>query len=201
LREIAETGYFCRMDFNEDLQASLEVLKKGGLIAYPTDTIWGIGCDATNAEAVARIYHLKQRAESKSMIVLVADNRDILKYTASVDLSLFDYLKRQTKPTTVIYSGAIGLAPNLLAEDGSVGIRIVDEPFCKHLIKRLRIPIVSTSANISGHPSPTWFGEIEPAILKGVDYVVQYRQEDREKKAPSSVIRPGRDGQVEVIRP
>jgi L-threonylcarbamoyladenylate synthase len=189
------------MDFTEDLEASLKVLKSGGLIVYPTDTIWGIGCDATNAAAVARIYQLKQRAESKSMIVLVADSRDVLKHTAGVDLSLFDYLKQQTKPTTVIYSGAIGLAPNLLAEDGSVGIRIVDEPFCRHLIKRLRVPIVSTSANISGEPSPGWFGEIDPAILDGVDYTVKYRQEDKEKKVPSSVIRPSRGGQIEVIRP
>ncbi len=189
------------MDFNEDLEASLSVLRAGGLIVYPTDTIWGIGCDAANAEAVARIYALKQRAESKSMIVLVADDRDVLKYTAGVDLSVFDYLKRQTKPTTVIYNGAIGLAANLLAEDGSVGIRIVDEPFCRHLIKRLRAPVVSTSANISGHDSPGWFGEIDPAILDGVDYVVKYRQEDREKKVPSSVIRPQKDGQIEVIRP
>jgi L-threonylcarbamoyladenylate synthase len=189
------------MNFDEDVEQCLSVLIKGGLIVYPTDTIWGIGCDATNAEAVARIYALKQRAESKSMIVLVGEERDVLRYTAGVDLRLFDYLKTVSKPTTVVYEGAIGLAPNLLAEDGSVGIRIVNEPFCRHLVKRLRKPLVSTSANISGRPAPAFFAEVEPEILAGVDYVVQYRREDREKKRPSAVVRWGRDGNVEVLRP
>ena len=189
------------MDFLEDLEQSLTVLKKGGIILYPTDTIWGIGCDATNEAAVSRIYQLKQRAESKSMIVLAADERDVLKYTAAVDLSLFDYLQKVTRPTTVVYDGAIGLAPNLLAADGSVGMRLVEEPFCKHLIRRMRAPLVSTSANISGRPAPAFFAEVEPAILEGVDYVVRYRREDRTPREPSAVIRWGRDGVVQVIRP
>ena len=192
---------FAPMDFQEDLEQCLAVLARGGLIVYPTDTIWGIGCDATNAEAVTRIYALKQRAESKSMIVLVGDERDVLKYTAGVDLHLFDYLKTASKPTTVIYEGAIGLAPNLLAEDGSVGIRIVGEPFCRHLVKRLKRPLVSTSANISGQPAPGCFAEIAPDIKKRVDYVVRYRQEDKERNTPSAVVKWGRDGKVEVIRP
>jgi L-threonylcarbamoyladenylate synthase len=189
------------MDFLEDIEQSLTVLKAGGLILYPTDTIWGIGCDAINEAAVARIYRLKQRAESKSMIVLVADERDILRHTAGVDLRLFDYLHGVSRPTTVVYEGAIGLAPNLLASDGSVGIRMVEEPFCKHLIRRLRSPLVSTSANISGKAAPSFFGEVEAALLEGVDYVVRYRREDRTLRAPSSVVRWGKDGQIQVIRP
>jgi L-threonylcarbamoyladenylate synthase len=189
------------MDFLADLEQSLTVLKAGGLILYPTDTIWGIGCDATNEAAVARIYSLKQRTESKSMIVLVADERDILRYTAGVNLRLFDYLKGVAKPTTVVYDGAIGLAPNLLAADGSVGIRMVEEPFCKHLIRRLRNPVVSTSANISGQPSPAFFEEIDSVLLEGVDYVVRYRREDRTPQTPSAVVKWGKDGQILVIRP
>lgn len=189
------------MDFQEDIEQCLAVLGKGGLILYPTDTIWGIGCDATDEAAVRRIYALKQRAESKSMIVLVAGERDVLKYTAGVDLGLFDYLKKVTKPTTVVYEGAIGLAPNLLAEDGSVGMRIVGEPFCRHLVKRLQKPLVSTSANISGHPAPGCFAEITPDIREGVDYVVRYRRDDTGKTEPSAVVKWGKDGVVQVIRP
>lgn len=189
------------MDFQEDLEQCLSVLGRGGLILYPTDTIWGIGCDATDADAVARIYALKRREESKSMIVLVADERDVLRYTAAPDLALFDYLKTVNKPTTVIYPGAIGLAPNLLAADGSVGMRIVGEDFCRHLVKRFKKPVVSTSANLSGEPSPANFAAVGQAIRNGVDYVVKYRREDTEKAQPSSVIRWGRDGKVEVIRP
>lgn len=188
------------MDFLEDVERCLVVLQAGGLIVYPTDTIWGIGCDATNADAVARIYALKNRVERKSMIVLVGEEKDVLRYTAGVDLRLFDYLKTVHKPTTVVYDGAIGLAPNLVAEDGSVGIRIVEETFCRHLVKRLRRPLVSTSANISGRPAPAFYQEIGEEILNGVDYVVQYRREDQEKRSPSSVVRWGRDGKVEVLR-
>ena len=135
------------------------------------------------------------------MIVLAADERDILRYTASVDLGLFDYLQSRPRPTTVIYEGGIGLADNLLASDGSIGIRIVRDPFCKALIKRLRVPLVSTSANISGRPSPRFFDEIDTEILQGVDYVVQYRRDDKTPQEPSSIVKWGRDGQVQVIRP
>ena len=146
--------------FTEDLERCLETLKNGGVILYPTDTIWGLGCDATNAEAVARIFHIKKRPDNKSLIVLVADERDVLQYVSAVDLSVFDYLESQSRPTTVIYPGAIGLAENLVSEDGSVGIRIVNDEFCRHLIKRFRKPLVSTSANISGNPAPANFREI-----------------------------------------
>ncbi|AXY78048.1 threonylcarbamoyl-AMP synthase [Paraflavitalea soli] len=188
------------MDFNTDVENSLSVLQAGGLILYPTDTIWGIGCDATNADAVRRIYELKKRPESKSMIVLLADQRDLLQYVASPDLAVFDFLEAATKPTTVIYDGAIGLADNLVGQDGTIAIRIVQETFCKHLIKRFRKPIVSTSANISNEPAPRTFADIPEAIKQQVDYVVQYRQQDAAIAAPSAVVRWER-GQVTVIRP
>ncbi len=187
--------------FNNDIEACLEQLQKGGLILYPTDTVWGIGCDATNPEAVARIYELKKRSDSKAMIVLVGDERDILHYVTQPDLQIFDYIKGVNKPTTVIYDGAIELADNLLAEDGSVAIRICEESFCRHLIKRFKKPIVSSSANISGYPAPQCFKDIEPVIIDGVDYVVSYRQDDTEYKKPSSIVKWEKDGTLSIIRP
>ncbi len=193
--------YLCgHMDFTNDIEQCLEVLKKGGTILYPTDTVWGLGCDATNAAAVEKLYQIKQRPAEKSMIVLVADERDILQYVAAPDMALFDYLETVSKPTTVVYDGIIGLAENVLGSDGSAGIRIVQEPFCKHLIKRFRKPIVSTSANISGEPTPAIFAAVSPAIIAAVDYVVKYRQDDNTKAAASSVVR-WRNGRVEVLRP
>lgn len=187
------------MDMEKDIVQCLEVLKNGGLILYPTDTVWGIGCDATNEAAVAKVYALKQRADEKALIVLVADERDVLQYTAAPDLAVFDYLQGAEKPTTVIYEGAIGLAPNLTGTDGSIGIRICAEPFCRQLIKRFRKPIVSTSANISGQPAPRIYPEIAGEVKSGVDYIVQYRQDDTIIAAPSSVIR-WKNGEVEVLR-
>ncbi len=187
------------LDFQQDIEQCLAVLKNGGLILYPTDTIWGIGCDATNPAAVEKVFALKKRPDEKAMIVLVADERDVLQYVASPDLSLFDYLQQQPKPTTVIYNGAIGLADNLIAKDGSVAIRICNETFCKHLIKRFRKPIVSTSANISGQPSAKLFAEITEEIKNGVDYIVKYRQEDETIAEPSSLIK-WENGKVDVIR-
>lgn len=187
------------MNFENDIEQCLSVLKRGGLILYPTDTIWGIGCDATNEEAVNKVYELKKRADHKALIVLVADERDILHYTAAPDLSVFDFLQTRSKPTTVIYSGAIGLASNLVGEEGSIGIRICEEPFCRHLLRRFRKPIVSTSANLSGDPSPEIFDDVQEAIRKGVDYVVQYRQDDLTRHAPSSVIK-WENGKVIILR-
>jgi len=189
------------LPFNNDIEPCLEKLHQGGLILYPTDTVWGIGCDATNAEAVARIYALKKRADNKAMIVLVADERDILRYVTQPELKIFDYIKGVQRPTTVIYEGAIELAENLLAADGSVGIRICEDEFCKHLIKRFRKPLVSTSANLSGYPAPQCFKDIEPIIKDGVDYVVNYRQDDTEFRKPSSVIKWEKDGSLSIIRP
>jgi len=187
-------------EFQHDIDHCLKVLQGGGLILYPTDTIWGIGCDATNAAAVDRIYKLKQRSEAKSMIILLADEKELMQYVAHIDLQVFDYLKKAKKPTTVIYDGAIGLADNVISTDGTVAIRIVKDNFCKHLIKRFRKPIVSTSANISGDLPPAWFGDVSPAIWLGVDYIVHHKQDDKTPHAPSSIIKWNKDGTVTVIR-
>ncbi|MEO5682137.1 MAG: L-threonylcarbamoyladenylate synthase [Chitinophagaceae bacterium] len=187
------------VDFLQEVEKCLEVLAAGGVILYPTDTVWGLGCDATNASAVDKIFRIKQRAEAKSLIVLLADERDVLQYVAAPDLQVFDYLDSVTKPTTVIYEGIIGLADNLLAADGSAGIRIVKEPFCKQLIKRFRKPIVSTSANISGEATPTSFTAISAAIQSSVDYTVLYRQEDTVPAQPSAVVK-WKEGNVVIIR-
>jgi len=198
------SNFFSNLDkhimlFQSDIEHSLEVLKNDGIILYPTDTIWGVGCDATNTTAVEKIIELKQRPAQKSFVVLVADEREILKYVASPDLAVFDYLDKTKKPTTVIYEHALGLAENVLAEDGSVAIRICKDEFCKHLIKRFRKPIVSTSANISGKPAPASFKDVDETIINGVDYVVKYRQDDDSKSVPSSIIK-WENGNVIVIR-
>ena len=192
--------FFTMEDFQLDIEKCLEVLNAGGLILYPTDTVWGIGCDATNEAAVAKIYQLKQREDSKKMIVLMAGEKEVMQYATQLDLSIFDYLETVTKPTTVIYEGVIGLADNILGEDNSVAIRICEEPFCKHLIKRFQKPIVSTSANISGNATPSFYADIQKNIIDGVDYVVGYRQNDNSPKEPSSVIKWGENGSLIVIR-
>lgn len=189
------------LDFENDILNCLEILNNGGLILYPTDTIWGIGCDATNEAAVAKIYQLKNRPDEKSMIILLADERDILTYVTQPNPEIFDYIKGVNKPTTVIYEGAIGLADNLISADRTIAIRIVNDTFCKHLIKRFRKPIVSTSANISGYPSPMIFDDIDIKIKKGVDYIVQHRQDDLTPVAPSSIIKLNQDGSFIVVRP
>jgi L-threonylcarbamoyladenylate synthase len=185
--------------FEEEVTAALNILRKGGVILYPTDTIWGLGCDATNAAAINRIYSIKKRAESKSLIILLADEREVLKYVAAPDLGVFDFLEEQQKPTTVIYEHAIGLPDNLVAEDGSIAIRLVQDEFCRHLVKRLQQPLVSTSANISGSASPAFFDEISVEIKSSVDHIVQWRQDDRTKALPSQII-SWRNGAVEYIR-
>lgn len=187
--------------FNADIEACLSVLENGGLILYPTDTIWGIGCDATNEEAVEKIFALKKRIETKALIVLIADERSLLQYVASPHIEVFDYIQGVSKPTTIVYENAIGLAGNLLAEDGSVGIRICADEFCKHLIKRFRKPIVSTSANVSGFPPPKVFSDIDIAVKEGVDYVVHYRQDDTIPVEPSAVVKCNKDGSFTILRP
>jgi L-threonylcarbamoyladenylate synthase len=189
-----------QMEFQTDIERCLEVLQAGGLILYPTDTLWGIGCDATAADAVKKVFALKRRVETKGLIILMADERDVLKYTSQPDLRIFDYLHTVKKPTTVIYEGPLGLADNLVSTDNSIAIRLVSEPFCKTLIKRFRKPIVSTSANISGRPSPAWFGEIEEELKQGVDYTVRYRQDDASPAQASAVVKWNKDGTVTVIR-
>jgi L-threonylcarbamoyladenylate synthase len=175
--------------FETEIEKALAILRAGGIILSPTDTVWGIGCDARNENAVQKIFDLKKRQESKSMIVLVADEREVLQYTASPDLAVFDFIEQQTRPTTVIFDGAIGFPDNLVAADGSVAIRIVQDEFCRHLIKRLRNPIVSTSANISGEPAPKAFKEISEKIKNGVDHIVQWRQDDDSFATPSQLIK------------
>jgi L-threonylcarbamoyladenylate synthase len=185
--------------FEQDIIYSLEVMRRGGIILYPTDTIWGLGCDATNEMAVERIYEIKQRADSKSMIILVADEKDVLQYTAAPDLAVFDFIEEQTRPTTVIYDHAIGLPEKLVAADGSIAIRIARDEFCRHLIKRLRKPVVSTSANISGDKSPKNFKEVSSYIKSSVDYIVQWRRNDETVSGPSQIVK-WKDGSVEYIR-
>jgi L-threonylcarbamoyladenylate synthase len=188
------------IDFLNDISNCLSVLQYGGIILYPTDTIWGIGCDATNEAAVAKIFALKKRAGEKSMIVLMADEKDIIQYITQPDLSVIDYLHTVTKPTTVIYEGATGLAESVLHSDGSVAIRITRDPFCKHLIKKFKKPIVSTSANVSGLASPAIFSFITNEIKNGVDYIVQHRRDDLITAAPSAIIKWNKDGTMTVIR-
>ena len=186
--------------FEKEVEKALEVLKGGDMILYPTDTIWGLGCDATSSEAVRRIYQIKNREDSKSLIILVAEERDILQYVAAPDLSAFDFIEKQSRPTTIIFQQAIGLPDNLIADDGSIAIRIVRDEFCRHLIRRLRKPIVSTSANISGQSSPQFFAEVSNAIKSAVDHVVQWRQDDVTPSQPSQIIKWNNDGTHTVIR-
>jgi L-threonylcarbamoyladenylate synthase len=188
-------------DFDDDIEQCLSVLRNGGIILYPTDTVWGIGCDATDEKAVERIFHLKNRPDDKAMIILVADETDVLKHVANTDLRVFDYVKQMQRPVTVVYDGAIGLADNLVGTDGSVAIRITNDPFCKHLVKRFRKPIVSTSANVSGQPAPKYFSEIRDEIKSGVDFVVRYRQGDNNIASPSMVIKWNKDASVTILRP
>ena len=187
-------------NFENDITHALAAVQSGGLVLYPTDTIWGIGCDATDPEAVAKVYTLKQREAAKSLIVLMADKRDILKYTSQPDLRVFDYLATVRKPTTVIYEGAIGLAQNLINADGTVAIRLVDDPFCRHLIKWLRKPLVSTSANISGAPAPAFYPEIDARIKAGVDYIVEHRRDDTTPREPSAIVKWNPGAAPTIIR-
>lgn len=181
-----------------DIDKCLFYLKDKGTILYPTDTVWGLGCDATNEEAVNKIILLKNRPVNKSFVVLVTEKM-LLEYVADLDLAIFDFLKNVEKPTTVIYENVLGLASSVLAEDGSVGIRICKEPFCHILLNRFKKPILSTSANLSGMPTPRIYKEIDPEIVAGVDYVVKYRQNDETISNPSSIIR-WKNGNVEFIR-
>jgi L-threonylcarbamoyladenylate synthase len=184
----------------QDIINSLQVLRDGGIILYPTDTIWGIGCDATNNEAVQKIYRLKQRAEAKSMLVLVEHTDRISRHVKKIPDIALQLLEVNDKPMTIIYPDAINLAQNLLSSENTIGIRIANDDFCKKLISKLNRPIVSTSANISGQPSPAIFDEISEEIKNGVDYVVQWRQDDMSKRSPSQIIKVELNGEVEIIR-
>lgn len=184
----------------EDIKKACDIMAAGGIILYPTDTIWGIGCDATNEEAVRKVYELKKRTDNKAMLVLLDSDAKLDRYVSEVPSVAWDLIDVADKPLTIIYSGAKNLAPNLLGEDGSVGIRITNEEFSRRLCERFRKPLVSTSANISGQPSPANFSEISDEIKAGVDYIVNYRQDDMSKAAPSNIIKLGAGGLVKVIR-
>lgn len=184
----------------EDFNKALQHIKNGGVILYPTDTIWGIGCDATNEKAVERIYEIKKRSTSKSMIILMDFPARIDRYINQMPEIAWDLIEVANKPLTIIYTGAKNLAPNVINEDGSIGIRIVDDPFCRDLITRFNKPIVSTSANISGEKSPEVFSDILEEIIHSVDYIVQHRQDDISPKTPSGIVKVGANGEIKVIR-
>ncbi|MBR0181552.1 MAG: threonylcarbamoyl-AMP synthase [Prevotella sp.] len=192
------------MTREEDIRQAVEVMRKGGVILYPTDTVWGIGCDATNAEAVKRVYEIKQRDDSKALICLVDSDARMQRYIRNVpDVAwqLIDSLQdADAKPTTLILDGAINLADNLIAEDGSIGIRITNEPFSKELCYRFQKAIVSTSANISGEPAAQNYCDIDPRILEAVDYVCWSRRQEHKPHTPSSIIRLKENGEVTIIR-
>ena len=184
----------------EDIKNACRVMEEGGIILYPTDTIWGIGCDATNEEAVRRVYEIKHRADSKAMLVLVDSPVKVDFYVDDVPAVAWDLIELADKPLTIIYSGARNLAPNLLAEDGSVGIRVTNEEFSKRLCQQFRKAVVSTSANVSGQPSPACFAEISEELKAAVDYIVSVRREETTRSKPSGIIKLGRGGEVKVIR-
>ena len=175
-------------------------MERGGVILYPTDTVWGIGCDATNEEAVRRVYDIKHRADSKAMLVLVDSEAKVEFYVREVPPVAWDLIELSTRPLTIIYDGARNLAPNLLAEDGSVGIRVTNEPFSKQLCMRFKRAIVSTSANISGQPSPHNFAEVSDEIKAAVDYIVEARRDETKEAVPSSIIKLESDGSIKIIR-
>ncbi len=183
----------------DEIEKALIALKRGELILYPTDTVWGIGCDATNAEAVEKVFKLKNRDDKKSLICLVSDFKMLNEYVQNVPEVAYDILKYAVRPTTIIYDDPIRVAENLIAADNSLAIRVTKDEFCKKLIQKLRKPLVSTSANISGSPTPQSYAEIDPLILDGVDYIVNLHR-DKKSGKPSAIIKLGNDGSVSVIR-
>ena len=182
-----------------EIKKALEVLKKGGVILYPTDTVWGIGCDATNEEAIKKVYTIKNRPDTKSMLVLIDSEDKLDRYVSEVPAVAYDLIELSEKPLTIIYSGAKNLPKNLVPEDFSIGIRVTKELFSKTLCERLRRPLVSTSANISGEKTPTTFAQISQEILDAVDYVVDFNRNSKEAQ-PSSIIKLGAHGEVQIIR-
>ena len=188
------------METREIINQTIEVLKKGGLILYPTDTVWGIGCDATNEEAVKKVFELKQRSESKSLVLLASDLDMVARYIKEIPSIAIDLVEVNDAPMTIVYPGAMGLAPSTVAEDGSVGIRIPMNEFCVELIRRFRRPIVSTSANISGEPTPANFSEISEAVKSGVDFVLPRSLDQNSSGRASQIIKLGLRGEVEIIR-
>ena len=189
-----------RKQMDADITQCLKVLSDGGLILYPTDTVWGIGCDATNAEAVKRVYQLKQRDDSKALIVLIDSAEHLDHYVVDVPMIARELVDVAVKPLTIIYEGAYNVASNLLGDEDSLGIRIPNDEFCHRLCERFGKPTVSTSANVSGKPTAKSFAEISPEIVKGVDHVVTWRRDDKTPHQPSNIILLGRDGTFKIIR-
>lgn len=188
------------MNQQDDIKKAIEVMKNGGVILYPTDTVWGIGCDATNEEAVAKVYKIKHRNDSKALICLVDSSVRLQCYVRNVPEVAWKIMELATKPTTIIFDNAVNLAPNLIAEDGSIGMRITQEPFSKELCYRFQKPIVSTSANISGEPAAQNYKDITEELLNSVDYVCFSRRQEKKPHTPSSIIRIKVGGEVEIIR-
>ena len=188
------------MTREEDIKKAVEVMRKGGVILYPTDTVWGIGCDATNAEAVAKVYAIKKRDDSKALICLVDSDVRLQRYIRNAPEVAWQVMELATKPTPVIFDNAVNLASNLVAEDGSIAMRITQEPFSKELCYRFQKPIVSTSANLSGQPAAENYRDIDEELLNAVDYVCYSRRQEKQPHTPSSIIRIREDGQVEIIR-
>jgi len=184
----------------QEVEKALEVLRQGGVILYPTDTIWGIGCDATNVEAVDKVYKLKGRDAGKSMIILLDTENKLPSYVADVPEIAYDLIEYAENPLTIIYSGAKNLAPNVVGADGSIAIRVTSDEFCKQLIQRFKKPIISTSANLSNEPSPANFSEIADDIVEGVDLVVDWKQDDMTVKKPSTIMKLEPDGRFAFIR-
>lgn len=184
---------------NIEIEKTLAILKKGGTIAYPTDTVWGLGCDATNFNAIKKIYDLKKREESKSMIVLVDSVNMLKRYVSSVPGMAYEMINHSDKPLTIIFDKPLNIAENIIASDNTLAIRVVQDKFCQELIRKLKRPLVSTSANISGEPTPKSYSEISSEILKGVDYVVNLHR-DKKSVKPSSIIKLSNSGLVKIIR-
>jgi L-threonylcarbamoyladenylate synthase len=184
----------------DEVKKAFDIIQHGGIILYPTDTIWGIGCDATNTEAIQKIYTLKQRAQEKSMIILLDTENKLESYIRDVPAMAYDLIEYSENPLTLVMPGARNISPALISADGSVGVRVSKHPFCQQLIQRMRKPLVSTSANISGQPSPQNFMQVAPEILQGVDYVVDIDQHDVSVKKPSTIMRIDPSGLFEFIR-
>jgi len=184
----------------DEVGKALKIIREGGIILYPTDTIWGVGCDATNTEAVNKIYRLKQRDEAKSMIILLDTENKLESYVSDINPLAYDLIEYAENPLTLVLPGAKNISPALISSDGSIGIRVCKHPFCQQLVQQLRKPLVSTSANISGKPSPQYFSQIAAEIVDGVDYVVDLEQHNMEIKKPSTIMRLAPDGKFEFIR-
>jgi L-threonylcarbamoyladenylate synthase len=189
------------MNFQEDIKNCIKALEEGGSILYPTDTVWGLGCDATNQTAVEKLLTIKQRSAFQGLIILVESENDILSYSQQTDIGIFDYLKAAVKPTTVIYEKGRKVASSVLNADGTIAMRVAKDDFCIQLLRAFGKPIVSTSANIHGEPTPSFFREVSETLKNKVDYIVQHRRNDVEPKESSALVRWLGNGTLEIIRP